>query len=395
VTVFNLARSRAAVAGALSASGTTIVFGAALLSAIGSLPLHLMPLIVATLVEDGRASLVDAGWVASSVLLGQLSAALSLPAIRIRAIHRTLAIGIIVTLLIGLLGTLPESRVGLFLGWFVAGLCCGALQYLGFTTAASSTRPALAFALRLGIVMIVAGAVVAGVRVSGAFASYEATVTVLSLLTGCVAVAGLALYRMTAASTASLAAARRGAPPVQGIIGLATLLVLFMGQTGFMAYAIQGAAERGLPLADTVVALAAMKIVVGVWLVYAARSTTMPRSPRLFAAGAVLALGVLAVAAAEQLALFFLGLLVFEIAFNSLSAALQAKVVEAAPELGRDWLTAAALVGAALGPPLNGGMIALEQGRYFIAFAMISALMPALWTALQRPSVTGPQRPPA
>jgi predicted MFS family arabinose efflux permease len=393
MTMLGFARSRLADLRGLRNRESAIVLGAGLLSAIGSLALHLMPLIVATLVTDERISLANAGWVASAVLVGQLLAALSLPAIRIRIVGRPSAMIIVLVLLIGLTSTLPDSQIALLLGWFVAGLCFGALQYLGLTTAAASARPAAAFALRLGVVMLIAGAVAASVRLTGTFASYQSTVIALSIIVGGVAAAGLSLYRVMNEAASTRRPARPDGRPSRGIIGLATLLVLFMGQTGFMAYAIQSATQRGLALTDTILALAGMKIIVGAWLISTARGTTMPRPRRLFAVGVMLALGVLAIAAAQHLALFFLGLLVFEIAFNSLSAALQAKIVEAAQELGRSWLTAAALIGAALGPPLNGSMIELAQGHYFIAFAMFSALAPALWAWRQRAPAAAPEHP--
>jgi hypothetical protein len=364
------------------------MLGASLLSASGSLSLHLMPLIVATLVADGRTSLANAGWVASAVLLGQLLAALSLPAIRIHAIGHSAATGVVVVLLVGLLGTLPDIRIGLLLGWFVAGLCSGTLLYLGCTMAAASVRPAAAFVLRLGVVMLVAGAVAAIVRLTGALASYGSTVIALSMIAGLVATAGLALYRAPAEAPPARALAISARPPSRGIVGLATVLVLFMGQAGFLAYTIESASQRGLPLADTAIALAAMKIAVGAWLIHSARKATMPRSRRMLAAGGALALGIVAIANAQHLATFFVGLLVFEIAFNSLSAALQAKIVEAAPELGRNWLTAAIMIGAALGPPLNGSMIALGMDAYFIAFAMLTALAPGYWV-WRRPAARG------
>jgi hypothetical protein len=372
---------------------TTVVVGAGLLSAIGSLPLHLMPLIVAALIADGRMALAEAGWVASAVLLGQLLAALSLPLLGLRIVRRRVAVATILAMLLALFGTLPNSGAGVLLGWFVAGLCCGTLLYLGVTTAAASDRPAPAFALRLGVVMIVAGAVAVSVRMVGDVASYGSIIAALTVITAIVAAAGASLYRATPRAVAPRAAAPRGSPRLDGVTGLAALLVLFVGQTGFFAYAVQAATARGLPLADTALALAAMKLAVGIWLACSAHSRIMRRSPHLVGAGAMLALGVLVVCGAQQIAAFFVGLLIFELAFNSLSAALQARVVEAAPTLGRDWLTAGILSGAALGPPLNGIMIELGKGDYFIAFAVASALIPALWAWWQRRRTIIPGQP--
>jgi hypothetical protein len=339
-----------------------------------------MPLIIAASIADGRASVTYAGWVASAVLLGQLLAALVLPALGIRIVQRRLALGFAAMLLAGLLGTLPESSVGLLVGWFVAGLCSGALQYVGITAAAASPRLTLAFALRLGVVMIVAGIIAASVRIVGTFTSYSSTLTALAAVAAIVAATGLAFYRAPFDIGPPATSGRGNLRPTR-IAGLATLLFLFVGQTGILAYAIQGATQRGVPLADAALTLAAIKFVVGAWLIYSGLRSASLRRQRIFAIGLLLALSVLTISVAEDIGTFFLGFLLFEITFNSLSAKLQAKVVELAPDLGRSWLTATMLLGAAFGPPLYGSAIELGQGPYFIALAVISAVMPAMWSA--------------
>lgn len=127
--------------------------GASVLSGAGSLPLHLMPLIVPVLVIGGRLSLADAGLVATAVLLGQLAAALILPVFDVRTIGRAQAVVLAIALLAGLCVTGIDGAATLLLGWFVVGMCCGGFQYLGTITAALHWRPAFAFPIRLGVVL--------------------------------------------------------------------------------------------------------------------------------------------------------------------------------------------------------------------------------------------------
>lgn len=364
------------------------MLGAGLLSAIGSLPAHLVPLIVAILIASGRTSLAGAGWVASALLFGQLAAALWLGATGTRRIARGLAAVTAFVLIVALWSTLRDDPASLLLGWFVGGLSCGALQHLGLMAAAASAHPPLAFPLRLGIVMIVAGCAAIGVRLTGAFASYDSVVIALIILIAALSAAGLTLYRDATTARSIASVTQRAGSTLTGMTGLAAILLLFIGQTGFLAYVLQSATDRGMLLAYTAFALAGMKIATGAWLVFSARhNIAVSRSSHILAVGALLGISVLIASATEQIAAFFLALLLFELAFNTLASAIQAKVMLAAAPGRRTWLTATVLIGAALGPPLNGAMISLALGNYFVVLAAISAFAPALWAwFLQRNS---------
>jgi len=71
--------------------------------------------------------------------------------------------------------------------------------------------------------------------------------------------------------------------------------------------------------------------------------------PRFAELGALLAVSNLVIATTTSLPAFFLGLLALEIAFNLLSARLQARVSDMAPTFAGQWLVATMLLGAAVG----------------------------------------------
>lgn len=362
---------------------TTTLVGASLLSAAGSLPWQMMPLIVVALVADSRTSIAQAGWVASAVLLGQLSTSLVLPALAVRVATRGLAIAVALVLLLGLGASALGGVTALFLGWLVIGGCCGVLQYLGVVTASIDPRPAFAFSLRLSIVLILAGAVVGVLQAAHVFASYLSTIASLGAVFSVVLVAGIALYRPRPISTDSAGQKRSDRPASRAFIGLGTVYLLFVGQTGFLAYAVQGAVERGMAIGETAWAVAAMKIVTGAWLLYIAQTGLQNTArPRFLELGGLLAVSIVIVSYTGRLPGFFLGLIAFEIAFNTLVPRLQAKVVSAAPQFTGRWLTAAILLGAASGPPLHGAAISAGAGTYFVYFAVLSALLPSLWAKL-------------
>lgn len=362
-----------------------IVLGAGLLSATASLPLHLMPAIVATLVSDHVASVEQAGWIASAVLLGQMASALSLPALGFAMISRRIALAASIAFLLAVFSTISDEFLRPLVGWFLAGVCCGILQHLGLTTAAASARPSLAFAQRLGVVMIVAGAVAAALRAAGALDSYASIATAMLAISGALIVAGLCLYRSANAFGITPKTPARGEVTRAGVSGLLALMVLFAGQTGFLAYVMQDAAGRGLALPDTLLAMAATKVAVGIWLIYCSRrSLAVSRPAAMLGVGALLALSVLAASGTENLQVFIVAFLGFELAFNTLAAATQGAVATALPTLGRSWLTATILIGAAVGPPVHGAVLASPTPDYFVAGAMMSALLPGIWAWRRR-----------
>ena len=85
------------------------------------------------------------------------------------------------------------------------------------------------------------------------------------------------------------------------------------------------------------------------------------------------------VATTEDVLVFFLGLLGFEVGLNLLSARLQAALAMAGPQFAGKWLTATILLGAAVGPPLHGAALGLGSGLYFLVFALLSAFLPYAW----------------
>lgn len=361
------------------------LLGASLLSAAGSLPLHLMPLIVVALIAEGRTSILQAGWIATAVLLGQLVATLVLPILRIDSVRRRFTVSASIALIVGLLTTRIHGATALLLGWGIVGACCGLLQYVGTTTAANHVRPVFAFSLRLGVVLVVAGFVAGSARASGVLATYGSLLVALCVIIGSILAAGVALYRV------SVPRANGSAPfgfrtwSTSLSSGLAATFILFVGQTGFLAYAVQGAVSRGIALDDAAWAVAGMKFAAGVALLsLAQRGLNDKQRPRFLELGLLLGVSLVIVALANGPFAFFVGLLGVELGLNFLSARLLGKVAETAPQSAGRWLTGTILLGAASGPPVHGAMLSLGMGRWFLFFAVFSSLAPFLWFRIWR-----------
>ena len=357
--------------------------GASVLSGAGSLPLHLAPLIVPVLVIDGRTSVADAGWFATAVLLGQFATALVLPLLDVRIIARPEAMGIAVALLLGLSLSGLDGTPVLLLGWFIVGVCCGGFQYLGTITAATHSRPGFAFPIRLGVVLCLAGVAAGTLQWTASLGSYRTMLIVLVAVFSLILAIGIVLHHPIKPPQNVLE--KDAQASTLKYFALAIVFVLFVGQSGLLAYAVQSATERGIVLSDASWALAMMKIAAGLCLLMLARKGLQNRqNPRFIELGALLAVSNLVVATTTSLPTFFLGLLGLEIGFNLLSARLQARVSDISPYFAGQWLVAIMLLGAASGPALHGVAIRLGADPAFIIFAMLSALVPIALIGAQR-----------
>lgn len=140
-----------------------------------------------------------------------------------------------------------------------------------------------------------------------------------------------------------------------------------------------------MALADAAWAVAGMKFIAGVALLSIAnKGLNDQQRPRFLELGRLLGAGIVAVSYAQAPMMFFLGLLGVEIALNFLSARMQGKVAEVAPQFVGRWLTGTILLGAASGPILHGALLSAGGGTYFLGFGILSALIPELWMRLRR-----------
>ena len=354
--------------------------GAILLSTVGSLPLHLFPLIVVSVIADGTFSTASAGWIATATLLGQLLSSSILPILNIHCVRTIPAIGAVLLLLLGLIVTAQETMWSYYLGWFLVGNSCGILLYLGTVSASNYRHTTFAFSMRLGVVLILAGLMVGVLIASNATVSYQSLLMVLILAFGFICLIGLITYRpvMPPSGSAMQNESCRWEGPQR--FGLGGLFVLFVGQVGFLAYVFQEAIERGMPLVDSTWSVAGMKFLAGIWLiVLASCNFSGGRHSHFLSLGILIAIGIATASYVTNFAVFLVSLLIFEIAFTMLTSRFMAKLAESNRQLAGPWLTAIVLLGAACGPPLNGIAISSDLGTYFLVLAMGSSFAPALW----------------
>lgn len=365
-------------------SGVASLFGASLLSASASLPLHLLPLLIVAVVSDPAHSAADAGWMASACLLGQLAVALGLPALRLAHLTRVRTLAAVVVLLLALAASPSWPSHQLWIPWMFIGAACGALQFLGTTTAAAAADPPSAFALRLSVTLLVSGLVIFGLQHSSGFLEYRALALALAIFFALLTGLGLALYRPPSVPC-DMPPRRPGVSGSGSLKGLAVVFLLFVGQPGFWAFAVQTVQQRGVVVQEVADAMAFCKIAAGLVLAVLTFSrAARPGRVSLVLPALGVALGVTGMALAPGAGLFLVAMLLWELGLNVLSARLQAAVVLDNPASAGAWLTGAALLGAATGPVLHA--LAIEGGvqQAFVVYACISAVLPVAWASGRR-----------
>lgn len=358
---------------------------ASISGAVGSLPLHLLPLIVTTMLIDGAWSVAEVGWVPAVLLIGQLSTSLLLPGWRIVHVSIGLAFAAAVMMQLGLTIANSTSLPAILLGWFVVGQSCGILRYLSTLTLASGDSRPYAFGVRLASVLVFASLVILALKFGANFGGYQQFVSTLQIVLFPVLI--VTIFTMRPASLQQPTTPTLSAEPHSialpfwvRISGLVVIFSFFLGQTGFLAYAFQQAEARGVAIEDVITAAVAMKLLAGVWLfVHSLNGIKLKIASHFAMLSAAVVVAMVAVSYSATLIGLLVGLVLYEIGLNTLSARLQSAVVARDPVLNGPWLNAAIMFGAAAGPPLNGYAISHDHGALFFAIAVFSALLPFIW----------------
>ncbi|MDM0078826.1 hypothetical protein QTH90_30775 [Variovorax sp. J2P1-59] len=369
------------------------IVGASLLSAAGSLPLHVLPVLVATLSADGVMGPAAVGWVGAAFLCGQLVSSLALPALGLLGLSGRQAL-IAVVLVLCALGIASLGVAAAILpSWFAIGLACGSFAFLGATASANATDPRAAFSLRLACILWLATITIVSLQLFPSAISYHSLVLVLGITFLAVCGCGLALIR-TAPAVPRKAVGTPGrdrSSMQRAASGLAATFLLFVGQPGFWAYTMFIAVQKGLAIGGIVWAIALAKLASGILLFHISSKppSKKPATALLALGGAGCAAAIAVVFNAPSVVVFFAGIIVWEVSLNVMSARFQAEVVIVAPQVAGPWLTAAIMLGAATGPVVHGAAIQASRGAIFIAYSCLSALVPLIWY-LMRKSRTAP-----
>ena len=169
--------------------------GACVVSAAGSLPLHVMPFMVSLATTDGRLAVERAGLLSSFYMAGLLAATIGLPALGFRRVTAQAAFACVPCLVAALWLGATQGAIVLLLGWFLIGAICGLFQFLGSTSAASHLDRHFVFGLRLALVLFASSAVIGIGGLFGGFASFGGASVALGSSFALCSLGGLIWYR--------------------------------------------------------------------------------------------------------------------------------------------------------------------------------------------------------
>lgn len=357
------------------------MIGATLLSAAGSLPLHLAPVLVATVLASRPVTNAQAASLISCIMAGQIAAVLVSTRIRIERINRLAVIGTFAVFFASTLSTPWIDNQLLFnLAWFVAGLVCGLLMQFGIVTAANSRLKLQAFAYRLSFALFFSGVVSSGVLLFGKRPEYGQLIALLGSVMCFIFLVGVTIWKRDGSSDAPSTSARHvGVTPVD-LAGLGLLLLFFAGQTGFLSNAAHFTSQNSVSLGDTAAALGISKIAIS-FVIFAIAIRGSGNSWRqqmvyaLFLCGAVILISL-----QQDFAWIVVGFIIFELCLNLSSAAFMASLSEAFTLKAKNLLLMAILLGVLSGPPLAGHLIDEGLNIVPILLALMTAFLPIVWS---------------
>ncbi|MEO1112425.1 MAG: hypothetical protein AAFY05_08835 [Pseudomonadota bacterium] len=363
--------------------------GIALFSATGSFPLHVAPLLIATLISSRTISNAEAAGLVSYIMAGQLLAAFLSTKIAFERLNRS-ALALAFAIYTGaiLLTAWTTSMVLFAPAWFVTGLTSGFLMQLGIVTAAKSKIKMRAFAYRLSFALFFSGLIAFFLFLSGQNPGYGQLISIYLLVLLFVFLAGFLAWKNPTAHNAGTPANPATNLVALDVIGLAMLLLFFAGQIGFQANAVHFTSGNNMLLGDTALAIGMSKISISLVVLALAVRGGDNSWLKQFIYSFALAASAILISTQTTLLMLIIAFTSFELFINLTSAGFMASLSERLSERAKTRLLVATLLGVLGGPPLTGSLI---DGSFYtlpIVLAVCSAFIPLLWQFYGRSAAT-------
>ena len=357
-------------------------FQVAILSSLGSIPLHLTTLLVAILQSEAAFSIVSASFVMSSALFGLFFMSVFQA---IRPFKDVSWPFLTKTVSLHVLAILLSTQVGsvqlLALLWFVIGCCSGVYMQMGTLAAAESQYKQQMFMVRLAGALIISGGIAALLSVLEPEAVYSVLCYIYVLvLVGVFLVSGRRAQKFKLSSAPAL----EGVSTVgQGLIGLAVLLLFFAGQSGFLAHASEFLATQTRDIGTIADSVTFAKL--GVGLIMTCILALFPSGNRGIGVVGLLLLFFLVGVISDNMILLYamLAFLLFDLAFNLAAPSILAQLSKLSTRRQKMALLSVLLAGSVLGP--RGGGILMEWHsfsavQWFAATSIAVAMAWILWS---------------
>jgi hypothetical protein len=361
---------------------------ACLISAAGSIPVHALSLFVLLTIVEGRLALQQAGLISSCFAVGILTSTTLLPAFGLSRVRMIAVVLFVPAFAMAI--WLGQATVNMpLLSWLCMGLLCGVLHLLGSTSAVHLKDHSNLFALRLVFVLISAATVLALAQFAQGFASYGAASWMLFTAVSCLCLLPLPWYVEPPVKMPSTTPIPQRAKLPTAVPELLALALFFSGTSAFSAYAMHNAADRGIEVASLPWALVASKLLTAMSLIVFLRKNRSSTPGFVYAL--MLAAGFGIASSAESLSVFAFGFTIWEIGCCIQASLLQKAAIEIHGITAARWIPAFIAIGASLGPFFGGAMVANSSTMVFVAYCVLSGLLPVAWLVLRGRQVVAPK----
>ena len=339
-------------------------------------------------IVEGRLALQRAGLISSCFAVGILASTTLLPALGLSRVRRAAVVLFVPAFALAIWLGQTTANMPL-LSWLCMGLLCGVLHLLGSTSAVHLKDHSNLFALRLVFVLISAATILALAQLAKGFASYGAASWILFIAVSCMCLLPLPWHVEPSVKTPTTTPVRQRAKLSKVAPELLALTLFFSGTSAFSAYAMHNAADRGIEAASLPWAVVASKFLTAMALiVFLQRNRSSTPS---FVYALMLAVGFGIASSAQSLSTFAFGFTVWEIGCCIQASLLQKAVIELHGMTAGRWIPAFIAIGASLGPFLGGAMVANSSTKVFVAYCVLSGLLPVAWLVLRGRQVVAPK----
>jgi len=363
---------------------TRRTIGAALFSAAGSVPVHISPLLIATLIASRSLSNAEAGSVISCIMAGQIVAALLATQVRFEKLTRPILTFVFCIYAASIALTVwANSPVFFAACWLTTGLASGFLMQFGMVTAAQSSMKLQAFAWRLAFALFISGLIAISLPLVNAEPSYAQLITLFGLGLLLVYCGGLVLWMRRAATSANTSAPFQDSLTRLDGIGLTLLFLFFAGLIGFLANSVHYTSRNDLDLHSTALAIGLSKGSISLVILWVALRGDRHSRRRQMVYSIALAAAAALIFTQQAFAFVVLAFVAFELFLNLSSAAFMAALSERFTNRARTLLLIAALSGTLSGPPLVGFLIDTGRGSLPLLLAALAAFLPLLWLSVR------------
>jgi hypothetical protein len=357
-----------------------LLLAGCLLTAIGWLPVHLMPFSIAAAISTLGLSTVEAGSMATTFFLGQLLSATLLPATIKTTPNKATLLYIVFLSAFGAYATSLVPKPFFFPVWFVYGILNGVILYAGATTIAHYHNRPLAFTLRISIVSLLAGLAIATaffLKLDSNYDRFLLHICTICALTGC-----LLLFLLPSGIKFQIEQKEKSqyTPPFTLGIGLVLFFIFIVGQLGFISYAIEFGVKRGFLFEEMTFSVACSKIAAAAILFKIALGYSSSEYMKKVLYGTVaLTLSILLINYSSTTTLFMVGFFIWETSVNMTSSLMQGVIINLNPVKISRLIIAVLLAGSGAGPLVSSLFIEMNNWEIFLGFCIVSSCIPLGW----------------